>query len=284
VLAHAADAEPTGRRKVDRELASTITKHLKRVSAVGSEAGKRRTQGPIIRCGNRVDFVSWGIVDGTRVGYIYIWGWLDTAEERFAQAVNELTQIEHVDALIIDIRFNSGGFLRAPFRGLGLLFEHPVPTVGLDDRKSPLDHFSMETLAPPDEFKADFDNGFMDRVKLAFDKPIAVLVGPGAVSAGDFSAFWLTFHPRVRTFGKSTSSAFNLPTQAALGTNLDLGPDWFARVAEANTFQVGAPNTFLTHTEFAVDEPIWLLPDDVAVGKDTVVDAALRWIASQAAH
>ena len=88
----------------------------------------------------------------------------------------------------------------------------------------------------------------------------------------------MTFLPNVRTFGKSTASAFNVPTQAAFNGELDLGPDWFARIAEANFYTVGSPNDYLTHSEFPVDERVWLKPGDVAVGKDTVVEAALRWI------
>ena len=56
---------------------------------------------------------------------------------------------------------------------------------------------------------------------------------------------------------------------------------WFARIAEANFYAVGSPNTYLTHTEFPVDEPVWLKPEDVKVGKDTVVEAALHWINQQ---
>jgi hypothetical protein len=78
--------------------------------------------------------------------------------------------------------------------------------------------------------------------------------------------------------------ALGLPTQAALGTELDLGPTWLAAVAETNTWAVGAPHDFLIHTEFPVDELVWLRPDDVAAGKDTVVDAALRWLQRQGAH
>ena len=36
----------------------------------------------------------------------------------------------------------------------------------------------------------------------------------------------------------------------------------------------------MTHREFQVDEPVWLLPDDVAHGDDTVVKAAIDWINS----
>ena len=75
--------------------------------------------------------------------------------------------------------------------------------------------------------------------------------------------------------------AVGLPTQPALGTELDLGEDWFARVAETNTYAVGAPTDYLTHAEFPVDEPVWLHPNDVAAGEDTVVKAALRWLVQE---
>ncbi len=38
------------------------------------------------------------------------------------------------------------------------------------------------------------------------------------------------------------------------------------------------PSDYLTHNEFVVDEPVWLEPDDVARGLDTVVEAAMAWI------
>jgi hypothetical protein len=45
-------------------------------------------------------------------------------------------------------------------------------------------------------------------------------------------------------------------------------------VAETNNYAVGAPKDYLTHAEFPVDERVWLRPDDVAAGQDTVVEAA----------
>jgi hypothetical protein len=229
------------------------------------------------------DYVRAGVVEGTRIGYIYVWGWLGTAVDQFARAVYELTQVDRVEGLIIDFRFNRGGYILAPFRGLGELASHPMPTTGMDARLTPGDHFRMKSFIPPSVFELDFDewsrNGV--RVKSAFDGPVAVLVGPGAVSAGDFGAFWATSLPLARTFGKPTSMAVGLPTQPALGTSLDLGPDWAARIAESNTYSVGAPRDFLIHSEFPVDQPVWLQPDDVAAGQDTVVLAAFRWLRQQ---
>ena len=39
-----------------------------------------------------------------------------------------------------------------------------------------------------------------------------------------------------------------------------------------------ADNSFLTHVPFPVDHAVWLTPEDVAVGRDTVVEAAVEWI------
>jgi hypothetical protein len=232
------------------------------------------------------DFVTAGVIAGTRIGYIYSWAWDGTAEDDFALAVEELTERQQVEALIIDFRFNEGGPISAPFRGLGALFDHPVPTLAMDERKTPANHFAMRSIFPPSVFNLDFEDWFHDRrAKPAYSGPIAVLVGPGAVSTGDYSALWSTFLPRVRTFGKPTSMAVGFPTQPFLGTRLDLGPDWDrASVAETNTWLVGSPRDFLIHSEFMVDEPVWLQPDDVAHGRDTVVNAALTWLHQQLGH
>ena len=219
------------------------------------------------------DPVEWGVVQGTNVGYIYVWGWFNPAADNFAAAVDDLTRVRGVDALIIDFRFNVGGFLRAPFTGLAALFEHPSATIGMDERMRTTDHLKMKSTAPPSNFKVDFNRAGI-RDKASFNGPIAVLVGPGAISAGDFGSIWAGFHPNVRTFGKSTAMATGLPTQPALGTELNLHPEWFATISETNTYRVGAPQDYLIHTDLAVDERVWFRPEDVATGKDTVVEAA----------
>jgi hypothetical protein len=227
------------------------------------------------------DYVSWGIVEGTRIGYIYIWGWFESAGDEFEQAVTELTQVERVDGLVIDFRFNIGGYLRAPLRGLGVLLPHSVRTIGYDRRKNPLDHFSMENILSTDEFILDVDPDTGAPIEASYEEPIAVLIGPGAASSGDTAALWMSYHPRARTFGKSTSTAFTLPTQPSLGTNLDLGLEWDATVGEAHAFRAfrrDFPRHYLAHRELLVNKPVWLRPEDVAAGKDTVVEAALRWI------
>jgi hypothetical protein len=227
------------------------------------------------------DFASGGIVDGTNIGYVYDWSFEGNAREDFDAIVRQLTQVDHVDGLIIDLRFNDGGLLHAPFDALGELAAHPRVTMAMDGRASKGNHFAMRRVVPLDDFLLDYaynDDGTKAQVPGSFAGPVAVLVGPGAVSAGDIAALLTTYLPRARSFGESTAMAVGLPTQESLGTELDLGPDWFARVAETNAFRVGSPGNYLTHDEFPVDQRVWLRPHDVAAGKDTVVEAALAWL------
>src|SRR4029078_12266891 len=56
----------------------------------------------------------------------------------------------------------------------------------------------------------------------SYNKPIAILDGPGAVSSGDDVALYMSYHPHARTFGKTTNTAFDSPTV------LGLGPDFQA--------------------------------------------------------
>jgi hypothetical protein len=105
-----------------------------------------------------------------------------------------------------------------------------------------------------------------------YDRPIAVLVGPGCVSSGDQVALRMKFHPEARFFGKSTMTAFNSPILLTVPT------DWYGRFASADAFLVSDPTNYLTHDEFRVDCPVWLERDDVMIGRDTVAYTAIDWI------
>ncbi len=211
---------------------------------------------------------SWGLIEGTEIGYIYGWGWAWDAEEEFRDAVFSLMTEHATEGMIIDFRFNMGGNMHLSNEGLALLFDRTVPTIDWVTRCDPEDHLGLceEVLF----------TGFLipGDPATVYDKPIAVLVGPGAVSSGDQVAFRMGFHPRARFFGKSTNTAFNA---AALMVD---DVDWQATYAVADAFLLFNPGEYLTHDPLPVDHPVWLEPDDVAEGRDTVVEAAVDWIRS----
>jgi C-terminal processing protease CtpA/Prc len=235
------------------------------------------------------DTVNWGTITGTKIGYVRVITWTGDAGDRFTQAIQDLTQDpQHpTDGLIIDFRLNRGGNMFLSDAGLGMLFDRPTPTVGNAERSDPTDHFKMRMVTDTDN---DFcgihwhgatpalyiiDNCDRTIDPRSYNRPIAVLTGPAAESAGDQVALRMTYHPDARTFGEPTNGAFSSPCP------LDVDPGWRIEYSCEDVFRVGDPHHYLTHSEIPIDQPVWLTPGDVAQGRDTVVDSALRWIANQ---
>jgi hypothetical protein len=212
---------------------------------------------------------SYGIVNGTHIGYIYGWRWYANASAEFYNAVYALVSDPTLKGIIIDFRYNEGGNMILSNSGLALLFRDSTKTVCFSHRNEAANHFSMKVVYPA-SFYVIPGNG------VGYDKPIAVLVGPGAVSSGDQVAYRTIFHPRVKTFGKSTNAAFNGPT------TLSMPSGWFARYGEGEACLASDTTYFLTHREFPVDVPVWHTRDAVANGRDAVVEAAIAWIDSTA--
>jgi hypothetical protein len=211
---------------------------------------------------------TFGIIDGTNIGYIYAWGLMWNAEQEFFDAVNTLMFDYQTNGLIIDYRMNFGGNLFLDNPGLSLLFNTTDSTIGWASRSDPDDHLAM--FSDPSSISIMMIRGDPETY---YDKPIALLTGPGSVSGGDQNALRLKFHPMVRVFGKSTAAAFNGP----IDLNLE-NTDWYCRYAESDAYLASNPYHYLTHDEFPVDEEVWLTRDDVAQGYDTVVKAAVNWI------
>jgi hypothetical protein len=105
-----------------------------------------------------------------------------------------------------------------------------------------------------------------------YDKPIAVLTGPGTVSAGDVESVRLKFHPMVEFFGKSSSGAFCSASYPDLGH-----PEWFFYLSTGNAYFI-SNHEYLAHTELEMYEEVWLTQQGVIDGKDDVVGAAIQWI------
>jgi len=226
---------------------------------------------------------TWGIIDGTSIGYIYSMGWFGNESQVTSDwntALDSLMNHYSTTGLIIDVRTNYGAsFSFMP--ALQILFNETAEVLGGLGRCAVGDHFNMCTMPEPwilDEFFT-----VVGDPSTYYDKPIAVLTGPGAISAGDLLPTVMSFHPMTKIFGKPTAGARN-------GANtLSLGADWRFHLCVGNTYLASDSGEYLTRKEFPSEiefpwadyEHVWLTQDGVANGRDDVVDSAVAWIASR---
>jgi hypothetical protein len=216
----------------------------------------------------RNSWTSWGVISGTTIGYVCVQRWSNTSSE-FATALDELINSKKVSGLIIDFRFNIGGSPEQANAGFANLFTvDPTDNYRIALRSNQSDHFGFTLSAARAQEK------FTPGIKL-FDRPIAVLTGPGCWSAGDYNAFRMRFHPMVRFFGKRTSTAYvgSSTSSLMLADNA-----WYFTIRRAGVFSDYSNEGHLLHKGFNVDEEVWLTRDGVAKGEDAVVQRALEWI------
>ena len=218
------------------------------------------------------DYVSWGIVEGTQIGYIYVASWDPDPQlhisQQFYYAIDSLMNYNETTGLIIDFRLNYGGWMLVAHLGYSLLFNTYVKEVAFDVRGDPNNHFYM---IPHPTFTAELFTipGYPSSY---YDKPIAVLAGPGSVSNGDWETLRMKFHPMVKTFGKKTNGAFTSSDLPNLGS-----ADWFFTRATGSGYLLDG-HIYLAHTGVEMDEEVWLTQQGVIEGKDDVVEAAIEWI------
>ena len=214
--------------------------------------------------------VSYGVVQGTNIGYVYISGHGPGVKTDFQNAVSALME---TDGLIIDIRFNAGGFVsEGPEAGLAVLMNYSTETLVGFERSSPVDLHALKPVAPtllPFFINADPNT--------LYERPIAVLIGPFAVSQGDFTAYKFRYLSGARFFGKSVNGAVT-----GMIDNQPVVSGFFFMVPFFVLADHREPNTLLVRKEFLNCEPVWFDKDDVALGDDTVVKRALAWITSVA--
>ncbi len=207
-------------------------------------------------------------VGDRRVGFIGCDAWIDGVETAWAQACLAMVLDPDLDGLIVDFRTNVGGNMALSNTGLSYLFSSTVNTVNFGQRNNPDDHLALFRPYSYTYYSIVGDPG------TSFDKPIAVLVGPRAVSSGDQVALRMSLHPQARVFGRPTSCSFDSPTGFPLS-----GYDNFS--GRYSRFDAGPWNhtaEYYSYLGFPVDEEVWLTAEDARRGRDTVIDAALAWI------
>jgi hypothetical protein len=216
--------------------------------------------------------LSWGVVQGTNIGYIYAWDWgqeySGPTAILFEQAVDELMHVNNVDGLILDFRTNIGGWVGNANDGFKYLFNiDPTSNYSRAIRVPGNDHFLFNIMSP------DPSEPFIPNSEL-FDHPIAVLTGPRSQSAGDYNAFRMRFHPMARFFGKKTVCAYtDCNNDPIFNFNY-----YRYRVENGSAYSNYNNEGYLIHKGFPVDEEVWLTRDGVANGQDDVVNRALEWM------
>ncbi|MFC2103118.1 S41 family peptidase [Bacteroidota bacterium] len=218
------------------------------------------------------DYVNWGILDGTDIGYLYIASY-DTnpqlaIHDSIYQAVLDFMYNYETSGFIIDYRINYGGSIDNERRIYRELFNEFVFTIGYDVRTNPDDHYGMS----PSSWATPYWLSAPGNPNSYYDKPIAILIGPGTVSAGDVESVRMSFHPRVKFFGKPSSGALTISRYPSLGN-----PDWFFYLAYGTAYLV-SNHDYLCHTGVSVDEEVWLTQQGVVNGVDDVVVSAIDWI------
>lgn len=218
------------------------------------------------------DFVSWGMIDGTTIGYIYVWSWFPNfgVDAQFYDAVYNLMFNNQTTGLIIDFRVNYGGDMRVAHDGYSLLFNQTLSKVAFDVRGDPNNHLHMipSTTHPTHLWVIPGNPASF------YDKPIAVLTGPNAFSNGDWESVRMQFHPMVRTFGKSTNGAFTINESRNPGNS-----DFVFWMSNGSGYLIDG-HVYMAHRSANIDEEVWLTQEDVVNGEDTVVKRAIEWINS----
>ncbi|MCP4676440.1 MAG: hypothetical protein GY854_13190 [Deltaproteobacteria bacterium] len=214
--------------------------------------------------------VTFGVLPGTNIGYIYIYSWTGEVEDKFAAAVAELME---TDGLIIDQRFNLGG---VPIwnKGMAALFDKDLEHKMVCKWRDP-DSNNYDSLK---NNESDWTLWDIDVDEDTFyDRPIALLTGPQAISGGDIFPFLMHFHPRVRSFGRPTNAAFGM-----MNTYWTEDPYLSdIRVTYTMSICTDEVGNYLQASERTPDEEVWLTHEDIIAGVDTVVEAALAWIDEQ---
>ncbi|MBK7632777.1 MAG: T9SS type A sorting domain-containing protein [Ignavibacteriales bacterium] len=210
--------------------------------------------------------VTYGIIDGTNIGYIYVYhhNYFGVSYE-FVLAVEALME---TDGLIIDIRNDWGGQFGLN-DGISRLMNYPTSTLDPMTRCSPIDLFS---ICPDPQ---SWFNGYIPNdIGTYYDRPIAVLLGPNCASYGDISAWQFSYVPYVRTFGRSPKAIYSYfddvvkPISSGYDLRCPIGTD----VDHYN------PDSIRWGQEYPLYEEVWLTPDGVANGEDDVVNRAVEWM------
>jgi hypothetical protein len=230
----------------------------------------------------QASYLSWGVMDGTDIGYIYCQGWfalssnIDSAwvVDEWAAILDTLKEVDSVSGLIIDLRLNIGANFNF-WDVVAQFFSDTVEAFRVDQRCNATDHYALCPASHP-----FFAPPIIAGDSSYFDRPVAILTGPNAESGGDLFPVMMSLRPNTKFFG--------LPTCGAFSGTLAFGnwrPGFNMQMAGWNVAYLGPPERHLSHAIFPSEgfdwvdyQEVWLTPEGVSQGQDDVVEAAIEWI------
>ena len=196
---------------------------------------------------------------GASVGVLRFSGWMTPIMPRLDAAVDSFRA---VDGVVVDLRGNTGG-MGAMVAGVAGHFLERRDTLALmRDRRN-----LLAVAANPRLVSADA------RPVRPFSGPLAVLVDELTASASEVFAGGMQALGRARVFGSRSMGA----VQGAEWARLPNGDVLYHAVMSISLPRGGT----LEGDGVAPDEPVAPTRGDLLAGRDPVMDAAVRWIATQ---
>jgi carboxyl-terminal processing protease len=116
----------------------------------------------------------------------------------------------------------------------------------------------------------NLDDG-LEPLRPRYTGPIALLLDEWCISAGEGWASWFIAHHRARTFGSTTSGASSAKTTYTVA-------DGLYRVMVPTRFRSGSLNRPIERQGLEPDVPVRPRAADLAAGKDTILEAARRYL------
>jgi hypothetical protein len=225
------------------------------------------------------DYLTYGIIDNTDIGYIYL---ATASNNNVSNLPSKLLQVfkeldkENIKGVIFDLRYNTGGLWSAMDNVFAYIYKNGFKVTNMFTRSSTEDHLLMKPWIIP----GGPDGGTSVVTVRAdsttsYNKPIALLTGPGCVSAGEYSVLKFKKYDSLRVFGKETGGTVTVGNSI---NPLSTSGNWLFGQAQGNTKLYEDSSRYLSHTGLEVDEKIWLDQDSVAQGIDNVVSRAVDWI------
>ncbi len=209
------------------------------------------------------------ILPGTNIGYVALFDCMDLSGDTLVKHIKNLVENQNCKGLIIDLRMNMGGSILTYDKAYTYLADdHAFNWTSIALRENPNDYWEM-TVHP--EWAQGYN--IFDSDPHFYEFPIAMLVGPNAISAGDIMPLLYKHLPNLKMFGEPTAGAFG--SISGIELNFD---GYFGTYQDGTFYEPAYPDVFLSHLEHRVDFPMWFTKESLAAGKDNVREKACAWI------